>query len=86
MHSSSYTNSVNAGDYKATAAGAATADEANKVWRIQENTDTFPTNAFGTLEFQGADVHTKKAEVSQQASACSNVDFLALNDDDDALV
>jgi hypothetical protein len=34
------------------------------VWKIQDNTETFPTNAFGTLEFQGPDVHTKKAEVS----------------------
>lgn len=35
----------------------------NPVWRIQDNTETFPTNAFGTIEFQGADIYTTKAEV-----------------------
>jgi transient receptor potential cation channel subfamily M member 3 len=36
-------------------------EDAN-VWKIQENTQIFQTNAFGTLEFQGADMHTMKAE------------------------
>lgn len=31
-------------------------------WNILQNTELLPTNAFGTLEFQGADVHTTKAE------------------------
>ncbi|CAF0758756.1 unnamed protein product [Brachionus calyciflorus] len=31
-------------------------------WKIQTCTETFPTNAFGTIEFQGADMHTGKAE------------------------
>lgn len=35
----------------------------HETWRIQENTELFPTNAFGTLDFQGADIHTTKAEV-----------------------
>ncbi len=40
-------------------------------WKIQNNTELLPTNAFGTLEFQGSDVHTTKAEViaSSQSSA-----------------
>ena len=41
-----------------------------RVWKIQDNTETFPTNAFGTLEFQGADVHTKKAEVRASILSC----------------
>jgi hypothetical protein len=32
------------------------------MWKIQNNTELFPTNAFGTLEFQGADIHTNHAE------------------------
>lgn len=37
-------------------------EESPPAWKIQDNTELFPTNAFGTLEFQGADVHTTKAE------------------------
>lgn len=33
------------------------------IWRIKDNTEVLPTNAFGTLEFQGAEIHTTKAEV-----------------------
>ena len=33
-----------------------------RAWRIQNNTETFPTNAFGTLEFQGADIYATRAE------------------------
>ena len=43
-------------------------DTIGKTWNIQDHTEIFPTNAFGTLKFQGADVHTKKAEVSQKAT------------------
>ena len=43
-------------------------ENGGKAWTIQDNTEMFPTNAFGTLKFQGADVHTKKAEVSQKAT------------------
>ncbi len=35
----------------------------NHEWRIKDHTELFPTNAFGVLEFQGADIHTTKAEV-----------------------
>ena len=35
----------------------------SEVWRIQECTAVYPTNAFGTLEFQGEYSHTTKAEV-----------------------
>ena len=35
-----------------------------QIWRIKDNTEVLPTNAFGTLEFQGAEIHTIKAEVS----------------------
>ncbi len=33
-----------------------------ELWKIKDNTQTFATNAFGTLEFQGADIYTAKAE------------------------
>ncbi len=36
--------------------------EKDNLWRIQDNTELFSTNAFGTLVFQGADIHTLKAE------------------------
>ena len=38
-------------------------NNSSKVWKLQDNTEIFPTNAFGTLEFQGADIYTTKAEV-----------------------
>ncbi len=37
-------------------------EEEGKPWRIQDNTELLPTNAFGTLEFQGAGIHTPKAD------------------------
>lgn len=38
-------------------------DQESNVWKIQSCTEIFPTNAFGTIEFQGADMYTGKAEV-----------------------
>ena len=32
-----------------------------KIWKIQDNTEVLPTNAFGTLEFQGGCAEKNKA-------------------------
>lgn len=41
-------------------------EKESDVWKIQNCTENFPTNAFGTIEFQGADMHTGKAEVTKK--------------------
>ena len=38
-------------------------ENSEKNWKIQNNTELYPTNAYGTIEFQGSDIHTTKAEV-----------------------
>ena len=69
MHSNSSVTSIHAplfADPNSTGDKGGTGQDdnnSNMIWKVQDNTETFPTNAFGTLEFQGADVHTKKAKV-----------------------